>query len=159
MAGTQKFKTCLWFNGNAEEAMALYTSLFKNSKVGDINRGPDGRMIAGSFFLEGEEFMAINGGPEFTPNESLSIFVDCADQAEVDHLWKSLSADGGEESMCGWLKDKYGFSWQIVPRALMELLSDPDPGRAQRATEAMLQMRKIDVATLQAAADAAQGKS
>ena len=117
MAATQKFKTCLWFNGKAEEAMALYTSLFKDSRIGDINRGPDGRMIAGSFFLQGEEFMAINAGPEFTPTEAVSIFVDCADQAEVDHLWNALTADGGEESQCGWLKDKYGFSWQIIPRA------------------------------------------
>jgi predicted 3-demethylubiquinone-9 3-methyltransferase (glyoxalase superfamily) len=152
---SQKFKTCLWFSGNAEEAIGFYTSLFKNSKALDINRGPDGRMIAGSFVLDGQEFMAINAGPEFTPNEAVSIFVDCADQAEVDHLWNALTSGAGEESMCGWLKDKYGFSWQIIPRALMELLSDPDSGRAQRATEAMLKMQKIDIEKLRQAAAAA----
>jgi predicted 3-demethylubiquinone-9 3-methyltransferase (glyoxalase superfamily) len=152
----QRIKPCLWFEDRVDEAIEFYTSLFGDSAVDDVMRaGPDGPVISATFRLAGQEFMALNGrsGPGFT--EAISLFVRCADQGEVDTLWKALTADGGEESPCGWLKDRFGVSWQIVPDRLMELLSDPDPGRAQRATRAMLQMQKIDIAGLEAAADAA----
>ena len=143
----------LWFDTQAEEAMNFYCSVFKNSKVLGISRGPDGKAFTVSFELDGQEFMGLNAGPQFKFNEAVSMYVDCKDQAEVDELWVKLTADGGEESMCGWLKDKYGLSWQIIPKALGELMGDPDPVKAQRVTQAMLQMRKIDVATLQQAYD------
>jgi predicted 3-demethylubiquinone-9 3-methyltransferase (glyoxalase superfamily) len=151
----QQIKPCLWFDDRVEEAIEFYTSLFGDSAVDDVMRaGPDGPVISATFRLAGQGFMALSGrsGPGFT--EAISLFVRCADQAEVDTLWKALTADGGEESRCGWLKDRFGLSWQIIPDRLMELLSDPDPGRAQRATQAMLQMQKIDIAELEAAADA-----
>jgi predicted 3-demethylubiquinone-9 3-methyltransferase (glyoxalase superfamily) len=151
----QKIRTFLWFDGDVEEAMKLYTSIFKNSKMGELMRGPDGKVTGGTFTLEGVEFMGLNGGPQFKFTEAISLFVDCKDQREVDELWSKLIADGGEESQCGWLKDKFGLSWQIIPAALMELLGDKDPARAKRATDAMLKMRKIDVATLRRAADGA----
>jgi predicted 3-demethylubiquinone-9 3-methyltransferase (glyoxalase superfamily) len=157
----QKITTCLWFDGRAEEAMNHYTSIFRNSKTGKVTRygdagpGPKGSVITCSFELEGREFTALNGGPQYQFTEAISLSVDCADQAEVDYYWERLTADGGAESQCGWLKDKFGLSWQIVPRRLIELLGDPDPRRARRATEAMLKMRKIDIAELERAADAA----
>ncbi len=151
----QKIKTFLWFNDDLEEAMTFYVSIFKNSKIGDLMRGPDGKVMGGSFQLEGQEFMALNGGPRFKFNEAISLFVDCKDQKEVDELWSKLTTDGGEESQCGWLKDKFGLSWQIIPSALPELLGDKDPARAKRAMEAMLTMSKIDVAALERAADGA----
>ena len=139
----QKITLCLWFDTEAEEAARFYTSVFKNSSIGASARyGEAGPREAGSvmtveFELDGEPFTALNGGPEFTFNEAVSFQIDCADQAEVDHYWSAL-AEGGEEGPCGWLKDKYGLSWQVIPRALPELLNDPDPARGQRAMAAML---------------------
>ena len=147
----KKITPFLWFDTQAEEAMNLYISLFKNSKVLNISRGPDGRAFIVSFELDGQEFMALNAGPEFKFNESISMYVDCEDQAEVDYLWEALTAEGGEESMCGWLKDKYGLSWQIVPKQLGELMGAPDPEKSARVREAMLKMQKIIVADLQRA--------
>ena len=152
----KKITPFLWFDTQAEEAMNLYVSVFKNSKVNSISRGPDGNVFTVSFELDGQEFMALNAGPQFKFNEAISIFVNCEDQAEVDELWNKLTADGGEESMCGWLKDKYGLSWQIIPKQLGELMGGPDPVKAQRVTQAMLQMRKIDVVALQRAYDGEQ---
>src|SRR4051794_17315584 len=157
---------CLWFDHELEEAAAFYTSIFPNSEVGHMTRYPDsipgegGRVMAGEFTLDGLTFRGINGGPDHAGfTETISFSVTCADQAEVDHYWESLTADGGEESVCGWLKDRFGLSWQIVPRRLYELMEDPDPRRASAATEAMLRMTKIVVAELEAAADAAVGSS
>ncbi|MFN8529724.1 MAG: VOC family protein [Anaerolineae bacterium] len=156
----QKITTFLWFDNNAEEAIQFYTSIFKNSKIvsmsryGDAGPGPAGMVMSATFELEGQQFMALNGGPEFKFNESISLYVDCQTQAEVDDLWYKLSA-GGEESQCGWLKDKFGLSWQVIPRQLGELLSDPDPVKSQNVMHAMLQMKKIDVAVLKAAYDQA----
>ncbi len=144
----KKITPFLWFDTQAEEAMNLYTSVFKNSKVLGVSRGPDGKAQSVNFELEGQELIGFNAGPEFKFNESISFFVDCKDQAEVDHYWNALTADGGEESQCGWLKDKFGLSWQIVPAALSQYLSDPDPAKAQRVMQAMLKMRKIVVAEL-----------
>jgi predicted 3-demethylubiquinone-9 3-methyltransferase (glyoxalase superfamily) len=158
---TQKIRPCLWFDGNAEEAVNFYTSLFKNSKVSDVSRwgeggmAPAGTVLTITFELDGEQMIALNGGPEFKFTEAISLSVDCKDQAEVDKLWSKLTADGGEESVCGWLKDKFGLSWQIVPRRLIELLADPDPKKSQAAMQAMMQMKKIDVAELEKAAAAA----
>jgi len=149
----KKITPFLWFDTQAEEAMNLYVSVFKNSKVHNIARGPDGKAFTVSFELNGQEFMGLNAGPQFKFNEAVSFFVNCEDQAEVDYYWEKLTADGGEESMCGWLKDKYGLSWQIIPKALGELMGDPDPVKAQRVMQAMLQMQKIDVAELQRAYD------
>jgi len=156
----QKITPFLWFDTEAEEAARFYVSIFANSKVGRVSRFPEGSPggVAGQamtveFELDGQKLTGLNGGPHFKFTEAFSLSVDCADQAEVDRLWAALTADGGEESQCGWLKDRYGLSWQIVPRMLTQLLSDPDGAKAQRVTEAMLQMRKLDVATLQAAAD------
>ena len=153
---------CLWFDDNLEEAAEFYTAIFPNSSVGHLTRyteagpGEPGTAMAGEFTLDGLTFRGINGGPEHaTFSEAISFSVTCADQAEVDHYWEALLADGGEESMCGWLKDRFGLSWQIVPARLYELVSDPDPARARAATEAMLGMRRIVVADLEAAADAA----
>jgi predicted 3-demethylubiquinone-9 3-methyltransferase (glyoxalase superfamily) len=142
----------LWFDNQAEEAMRFYTSIFKNSKVGSVNRaGPDGPVMTVTFQLNGQDFIALNGGPHFKFNEAISLFVSCDSQAEVDELWAALTAGGGQESQCGWLKDKFGLSWQIVPRALMELMSDPDPRKAQAVTQAMLKMKKIETAELRRA--------
>jgi len=146
-----KITPFLWFDTQAEEAMNFYCSVFKNSKAGEISRGPDGKAFTVNFQLEGQDFIALNAGPEFTFNESISMFVSCEDQAEVDYFWDKLTADGGEESMCGWLKDKYGLSWQIVPKQLGELMSDPDPVKSKRVMDAMLKMNKIIVADLQKA--------
>lgn len=144
----------LWFDHQAEDAMRFYTSLFKNSKVGEVRRaGPDGPVMSVSFQLNGQDFIALNGGPYFKFNEAVSFFVDCETQAEVDELWAKLTADGGEESQCGWLKDKYGLSWQIIPKLLSQLLQDPDAAKAKRVMEAMLKMRKIDSAVLRQAAE------
>lgn len=157
----QKITPFLWFNDNAEEAINFYTSLFPNSKIISVSRygeggpGTPGTVMTATFQLNGQEFMALNGGPQFRFNESISLFVRCETQEEVDRLWNALTSNGGEESMCGWLKDKFGLSWQIVPNALEELLSDPDPARAQHVTQAMLQMKKIDIPTLQRAYETA----
>ena len=152
---------CLWFDSEVEDAAEFYTSIFPNSSIGHITRyteagpGEPGSVMAGDFTLDGLTFRGINGGPEFTFSEAVSFSINCADQAEVDHYWDSLLADGGEESVCGWLRDRFGLSWQIVPQRLYELMEDPDPVRATAATEAMLRMRKIVVSELEAAADAA----
>jgi len=153
-----KIKPFLWFDSQAEEAANLYCSLFPNSKVGKITRYPpgsyggmDGKVMTVEFELDGQPVTALNGGPVFKFNEAFSFTVDCEDQAEVDRYWNALTADGGEESQCGWLKDRFGLSWQIVPRALYELIEDADRAKAQRATEAMLGMKKLDIAALKAA--------
>ena len=146
----------LWFDDRLEEAMELYVSVFPNSKVIEVSRfenaGPDGKqqVMTARFILDGQEFMGLNGGPEFRFNEAVSFYVHCKDQAEVDYYWGRLG-EGGEEQPCGWLKDRFGLSWQIIPEALGEALGDPDPERAQRAMQAMLQMRRIDIAALEKA--------
>jgi predicted 3-demethylubiquinone-9 3-methyltransferase (glyoxalase superfamily) len=146
----KKITPFLWFDTQAEEAMNFYVSIFKNSKVLSISPGPNGKAFTVSFELDGQEFTALNAGPEFKFTEAISFFVNCESQAEVDELWEKLSADG-EEVQCGWLKDKYGLSWQIVPTVLGELLGDPDPVKAQRVMQAMLKMKKIDTAGLKRA--------
>jgi len=152
----QKITPFLWFDANAEEATNFYTSIFKNSEIVSVSRygegspGQPGTVMTTTFILDGQAFMALNGGPHFKFNEAISFFVNCETQAEVDELWEKLT-DGGEESQCGWLKDKFGVSWQIVPTALGELLGDPDPEKSRRVMEAMLQMHKIDVAKLKQA--------
>ena len=151
----QKISTMLWFDGQAEEAAKLYTSIFKNSKMGRTFRpGGEGTpALTVEFDLEGRPFQALNGGPQFKFTEAMSLVVNCDDQKEVDHFWNSLTADGGKESQCAWLKDRFGVSWQIVPKRLVELLNDKDPGRSSRAMQAMLAMQKIDIAKLEAAAN------
>ncbi|MGW9290418.1 VOC family protein [Streptomyces albidoflavus] len=156
----QKITTNLWFDGQAEQAAAFYTSLFEDGRVLGVERfteagpGEPGSVVTVTFRLAGQEFVAINGGPEFTFTEAISLSVDCETQEEVDRYWEALTADGGEEVQCGWLKDKYGLSWQIVPRALVELLASSDREAAARATRAMLEMKKLDI---QALRDAAAG--
>lgn len=147
----QKITTFLTFNDQAEEAANFYTSVFKNASVTSVTPGPDGKAMSATFQIDGEEFYALNGGPHFNFSEGISLFVSCEGQEEVDYFWEKLTADGGEESMCGWLKDKFGVSWQIIPTALGRLFSDPDPVKAGRAMQAMLQMRKIDIAGLEQA--------
>ena len=152
----QKVTTFLWFNDQAEEAINLYVSIFKNSKIINMNRYGEsetdgqGKVMTATFEIEGQEFMALNGGPHYQFTPAISLFVSCVTQEEVDELWNKLSA-GGEESQCGWLKDKFGLSWQIIPTALGELMSDPNPVKAQRVMQAMLQMGKIDIAKLREA--------
>jgi predicted 3-demethylubiquinone-9 3-methyltransferase (glyoxalase superfamily) len=152
----QKITPFLWFDNQAEEAMLFYTSVFKNSKVGTVTRygeagpGPKGSAMTATFELEGLEFTALNGGPMFKFTEAISFVVDCKSQEEVDEFWEKLS-DGGEEWMCGWLKDRFGLWWQIVPAELGEMMSDPDPEKVRRLTEAMLQMKKLDLAALRRA--------
>jgi predicted 3-demethylubiquinone-9 3-methyltransferase (glyoxalase superfamily) len=156
----QKITPCLWFDTEGEEAAQFYTSVFPNSRIVEVARygsaGPraEGTVMTVSFELDGQGFVALNGGPDFTFNEAISLQVDCDSQDEVDSYWNALS-EGGEEGPCGWLKDKYGVSWQIVPRVLTELISDPDQEKAQRVMAAMLQMRKIEIAELEKAAAAA----
>lgn len=153
-----KITPFLWFDDQAEEAVNFYTSVFQNSKIGTVRRygddtpGAAGKVMTIAFELDGQEFMALNGGPHFKFNEALSLFVNCETQEEVDRLWYTLS-EGGEESMCGWLKDKYGLSWQIVPSILDKLMSDPNPAKANAATQAMLKMQKLDIQALQDAYD------
>jgi predicted 3-demethylubiquinone-9 3-methyltransferase (glyoxalase superfamily) len=154
----QKITPYLWFDNQAEEAMNFYVSLFKNSQIlsvsryGDGGPGPQGTVMTATFQLDGQEFMALNGGPHFKFTEAISLFVNCETQAEVDDLWEKLS-EGGEEQQCGWLKDRYGLSWQIIPTALGEMLGDNDPKKSQNVMQAMLQMRKIDIAALRRAYD------
>jgi predicted 3-demethylubiquinone-9 3-methyltransferase (glyoxalase superfamily) len=149
----KKITPFLWFDAQAEEAMNFYVSLFKNSKVLSVSRGPDGKAFTVSFELDGQEFMGLNAGPQFKFNEAVSMYVNCEDQPEADYFWNALTADGGEESMCGWIKDKYGLSWQIVPKQLGELMGDPDPVKSKRVMDAMLKMKKIIVTDLQKAYD------
>jgi predicted 3-demethylubiquinone-9 3-methyltransferase (glyoxalase superfamily) len=156
---SDKITPCLWFDTEGEEAAELYCSLIPNSKIvsttlyGDAGPRPAGSVMTVEFELDGRPYVALNGGPEFPFTEAVSFQVSCADQEEVDRLWDALLEGGGEESMCGWLKDRFGLSWQIIPEALPRLLGDPDQGRAERAMAAMLKMRKLDVAAMQAAAD------
>ena len=156
----QKVSPCLWFDTAAEEAARFYVSLFPNSRIVEVSRygeagpKPAGTVMTVVFEIDGRSFIALNGGPEFSFSEALSMSVDCEDQAEVDRLWAALS-EGGQPGPCGWLKDRYGLSWQIVPRALMRLLKDPDRARANRVMQAMLKMGKIEVGALEAAAAAA----
>jgi predicted 3-demethylubiquinone-9 3-methyltransferase (glyoxalase superfamily) len=149
---------CLWFDGQAEEAARFYAGVFPNSTVdevlpaaADTPSGPKGEVLTVDFTLDGQRFMGLNGGPEFTFNESISFVIQCADQAEVDRYWDALVAGGGEHGPCGWLKDRFGISWQVVPTRLLELTGGDDPAGAERAMKAMLQMGKIDVATLERA--------
>ncbi|MDQ6929155.1 MAG: VOC family protein [Candidatus Eremiobacteraeota bacterium] len=154
----QKIKTFLWFDHQAEEAVKFYCSLFEGSGIldvsryGDVGPGEPGRVMTIAYRLAGQEFIALNGGPYPTGTPALSLFVNCKDQAEVDKLWDALLANGGSAQQCGWLSDKYGIPWQIIPERLSELLGDDDPERAQRAMEAMLKMIKIDVPALEKAA-------
>ena len=148
----QKITPFLWFNGNAEAAVRFYVSIFRNSKILSTMPGPDGTVMGLSFQLEGQEFKALNGGPQYSFTPAISLFVSCETQSEVDALWGKL-LDGGAEDACGWLRDRYGLSWQIIPTALGRLLGDPDRARAGRAMQAMLQMKKIDIAKLQQAFD------
>jgi predicted 3-demethylubiquinone-9 3-methyltransferase (glyoxalase superfamily) len=157
----KKITPFLWFNNNAEEAMNFYLKLFPDSKINSIYKFPDdmgghaseGKVMNGSFTLGGHEYIFMDGGSEFPFTEAFSLSVDCEDQAEVDRLWNALTVDGGEESQCGWLKDKFGLSWQIIPKQLGELMGDSDPEKSQRVTQAMLKMKKIIVADLQKAYD------
>lgn len=152
----QKITPFLTFNNQAEEAMNFYTSIFKNSKIGEVRRygeagpGPKGSFMTGTFQLEGQEFMALNAGPHFTFSLGISLFVDCKTQEEVDELWEKLS-EGGTKNQCGWLQDKYGVSWQIIPTALSEMMGDKNPAKAGAVMKAMMQMHKIDVKRLQQA--------
>ena len=154
----QKITPFLWFDGKAEEAMNFYISIFKNSKIVSVTRygeagpGPKGTVMTAKFVLNGQEFVALNGGPQFTFTEAISFVVNCETQQEVDELWEKLS-EGGKKSRCGWLKDKYGLSWQVVPTALVEMLQDKDPKKANSVMQAMMQMDKIDIKRLQQAYD------
>jgi predicted 3-demethylubiquinone-9 3-methyltransferase (glyoxalase superfamily) len=151
------FTTCLWFDGRAEEAAHYYVSIFKDSRLGRVGRcteagpGPAGSVLAVDFVANGQKFVALNGGPQFTFDEAISFQIHCADQAEVDHYWDRFVEDGGEAGPCGWVKDKYGLSWQVVPSRLIDLIADPDPDKAARTTRAMLRMSKLDIAALEQA--------
>jgi predicted 3-demethylubiquinone-9 3-methyltransferase (glyoxalase superfamily) len=153
---------CLWFDDQAEQAASHYTTIFPNSSVGEVTRygpglpQPEGSVMTVEFSLDGRPYTALNGGPLFSFNEAVSFQIMCADQAEVDHYWGRLT-DGGEESMCGWLKDRFGVSWQVVPVGWQALLMDPDPERVRRAVAALMTMKKIDIAAIERAADGAAG--
>lgn len=159
----QKITPNLWFDTQAEEAAKLYTSLFPDSKILNVSHYPEeatevagmpaGSVMTVEFELAGQQFLALNGGPQFKFTEAISLMVDCKDQEEVDHYWNALTADGGEESMCGWLKDKFGLSWQITPTVMNQFASDPDPKKSGAAMKAMLGMKKLDIAKLQEAYD------
>jgi predicted 3-demethylubiquinone-9 3-methyltransferase (glyoxalase superfamily) len=154
----QKITPMLWFDNQAEEAMNFYLSIFKDSKVlsvtrcGDAGPGPKGSVLTTEFELEGQKFTALNGGPQFKFTEAISLVVNCTSQEEVDYYWEKLTADGGQEVQCGWLKDKYGLCWQITPTILIELLQDKDPEKAGRVMQAMMKMVKIDIETIKRAA-------
>lgn len=148
----QSITPFLWFDDKAEEAMNFYVSIFKNAKIVSTMPGPDGKLMGGTFELNGQEFMVLNGGPMYSFTPAISLFIKCATQEEVDHYWTKLT-EGGSEEPCGWLKDKFGLSWQIIPNALGELIGHPDREKAARALQAMFQMKKIDIAALQAAFD------
>ena len=155
-----RIRPCLWYDMNAEEAANFYVSLLPDSRIVNVQRspadtpsGPAGTVLVVEFILAGEEYIGLNGGPQFPHTEAFSLQVQTEDQAETDRLWDALTANGGEESVCGWLKDRWGLSWQITPRRLLELMADKDEDRARRAMEAMLKMRKIDIAEVERAAD------
>lgn len=156
---SDKITPCLWFDGKAEEAATFYTSLFPDSRIDSVQRSPadnpstaKGEVLVVEFTLAGRPFTGLNGGPLFPFTEAVSFQIDCADQAEVDRYWTALTTDGGSESQCGWCKDRFGLSWQVVPRRMLELLASPDRGAAERAMQAMMGMKKMDVAALEAAA-------
>jgi predicted 3-demethylubiquinone-9 3-methyltransferase (glyoxalase superfamily) len=151
----QKITPCLWFDGEAEEAARFYASLFPDSEVTGVTPGPDGAALVVRFRLAGQAFLALNGGPAFSFTEAISLSIDCRSQPELDELWEKLT-EGGSESRCGWLKDRYGLSWQLVPAVLSELLSDPDRAKAGRVMEALMGMTRLDIRALQ---DAASGQS
>ncbi len=146
-----KITPFLWFNDDAEQAINFYKRVFKNVKVLDESRQPDGKLFTATIELEGQRLALLNGGPHYKLNEAFSLFVNCESQEEVDRLWHALTADGGEPGRCGWCKDKFGLSWQIIPSEMMTLMGDKDPARAGRAMQAMLQMNKIDLAVMRAA--------
>ena len=156
----QRVTPNLWFDTQGEEAANFYCSIFRNSRIVSIARypegspGPAGEVMTVEYELDGQRYVHINGGPQFTFSEAVSFQINCADQAEVDYYWEKLQEGGGEEGPCGWLKDRYGLSWQVVPAGMEELFNDPDPGRSQRAMQAMLTMKKLDVAEIRRAADA-----
>ena len=153
----QKITPCLWFNGQVEEALDFYTSVFDSARVKDVSyydKGSPmgaGAILTATFDIEGQEFMILNGGPQFTFNEAISFVVHCNDQEEIDYYWNNLTANGGQESMCGWLKDRYGISWQIVPAMIAKLMAGTEPEKSARAFQALMQMKKIDIATLETA--------
>src|ERR1700744_2488246 len=161
---TEPFTTCLWFDTQAKQAPQFYTSVFPGARMGPVSRyseagpRPAGLVMTVEFELNGQKFLALNGGPEFPFTEAVSFQIPCADQAEIDYYWDRLGDDGGDPGPCGWLKDKFGVSWQVIPAALGSLLSDPDPEKAARATRAMLSMGKMDIAALQQARDGAHQK-
>ncbi|MGW7267389.1 VOC family protein [Streptomyces sp. NPDC054842] len=152
---TDGFTTCLWFDGRAEEAADFYVSVFKNSRIGRVGRyteagpGPAGSVMVVEFEANGQKFVALNGGPQFTFSEAVSFQIVCDDQEEVDHYWDRLTEDGGEAGPCGWLKDRFGLSWQVFPSRLIDMIADPDPVKAARTTQAMYAMSKIDLAALE----------
>jgi len=150
MKSTQKITPFLWYDGKAEEAARFYVSIFRKSKIKSVRPGPHGSVMGVEFQLEGQDFIALNGGPHFTFSPAISFFVSCKTQEEVDALWDKLSA-GGEKQPCGWLKDKYGVSWQVIPTVLGEMLQDKDAAKSQRVMQAMLQMKKIDIKGLEEA--------
>ncbi|MFD4243417.1 VOC family protein [Streptomyces sp. NPDC058525] len=157
------FTTCLWFDGNAEDAADYYLSVFKDGKIGRIGRyteagpGRPGAVMVVEFEINGQKFIGLNGGPEFTFSEAISFQIHCADEAEADYYYAELTKDGGQESDCGWVKDKFGLSWQVIPPGAIDLISDHDPERAARATGAMMKMKKLDVAEMRRAADGFSG--
>ena len=160
---TQKITPCLWYDGNAKEAADFYASVFKDSAIGktakydeESSKGsgqPEGSVLVVEFEIAGQKFVGLNGGPHFKFSEAISFMIDCKDQAEVDYFWSRLTADGGEESQCGWLKDKFGLSWQVVPSMMSETVTGPDPEGSKRAMAAMMKMKKIDIKTIQDAYD------
>src|SRR5262245_10983498 len=156
MDSKQKITTFLWFDNNAEQAMEFYTAIFKHSRILSVSRyseagpGPAGGVMVGAFELEGQRFLALNGGPRFKFSEAISLVIDCETQEEIDYFWEKLSA-GGQTQACGWLKDKFGLSWQVVPSSLSDLMQDKDPQKSKRVMDAVLQMVKLDIARLQAA--------
>ena len=157
MKATQKIITFLWFNDNGEEAMEYYVSIFKDASIKKITRwgkggpGKEGSLLTASFTLNGHEFAILNGGPKYNFTEAVSFMIECSSQEEVDHYWYKLTADAGEEGQCGWLKDKFGLSWQVAPKQLLAAISNPDPAKSQRALEAMMKMKKIDLQKIEEA--------
>lgn len=149
----QKISPFLWFDGKAEEAAKFYTGIFGNSRITNVIPGPGGTVMGVSFELEGQEFMGLNGGPMFQFTPAVSFFIKCETQEEIDNYWRRLTEGGGEPQPCGWLRDRFGLSWQVVPNALATLLQDKDPARAQRTMEAMMKMSKLDIAALRKAYD------
>ncbi|WP_431878492.1 VOC family protein [Amycolatopsis sacchari] len=153
----KRLTTCLWFDGQAEDAAKFYGTVFKDFKLGptsyynDAGPGPAGSVITVEFEINGQRFVGLNGGPEFKFNEAISFQIPCENQDEVDYYWTTLTADGGQEGPCGWLRDKFGVAWQVVPERLLELINDPDPAKATRATKAMYAMHKIDIAAVEKA--------